>query len=558
MKQKHFLCITLCLCIAGTTVAALTPLQNNIKRAQRRANVSIIRNSASQETANQPIEEQKTNGDEQRYADKRGSYGKVLVQDANGLINTSAFEHMVRALETGNITLLNTIPLGTSPVQRRLVDPQAAYAFNLGGADSWIHILPTPPALASAQLAGEMVELYGQAYLRDLPFNEYDSSPLASDVIDYLNALSDFKGPKIAGMVTPETLFRSSVSGDLVGPYISQFLYLPVPYGPGPNYDGTGTMPPLNTPNYQMQVAPTSNIINDFMIDFTTWSDIQKGMNPTATITYDLAERHFIRNGRDLASYARECYPGQEGINPALILLSYGPDALDRNNPYLNNPTQQGFVTCAIADIMYLVCAAEEMALRAAWYQKWLVHRRARPEFTGFLVNQQKSGAQDFGLNSEIITSGILDDIFVVYNSYFLPQAYPEGSPAHPAYPEGHSTVIGACVTMLKAFFNEDFVIPSPVQPNITNDTLEPYTATILTVGNELNKLASNISMGRCSGGVHYRSDAIEGMILGEKVAIALLQNAAATYHIPFSGFSLTTFGGKKIVVGAQPVPPLY
>jgi hypothetical protein len=69
---------------------------------------------------------------------------------------------------------------------------------------------------------------------------------------------------------------------------------------------------------------------------------------------------------------------------------------------------------------------------------------------------------------------------------------------------------------MLKAFFNESFVIPNPVVASDDGLKLVPYTGAPLTVGGELNKLASNISLGRDAGGVHYRSDGIEGLKLGE------------------------------------------
>ncbi len=40
-----------------------------------------------------------------------------------------------------------------------------------------------------------------------------------------------------------------------------------------------------------------------------------------------------------------------------------------------------------------------------------------------------------------------------------LPMAFPEGSPMHPAYGAGHATVAGACVTILKAFFDTSAVL---------------------------------------------------------------------------------------------------
>ena len=78
--------------------------------------------------------------------------------------------------------------------------------------------------------------------------------------------------------------------------------------------------------------------------------------------------------------------------------------------------------------------------------------------------------------------------------------------------------------------------------------TLNPYGGT-LTVGNELNKLASNISIGRDASGVHWRTDGLEGMHLGEAAAIALLQDVRRNYNEPFAGFTFTKFDGTTVVI---------
>ncbi len=545
MYKKLMLLLTL----FGHELGALEPLRNNIQRGERRVNSLITRNIAGRQQSNQPLQTQFINGDEARYADKRNSFGKSLAQLSNGLINVDAFDQLVAALRSGDPSLFNHIMMGSSPLRKRLVNPQAAYAFNLDGADSWIDVIPAPPALTSAEAGGEMVELYWQALLRDVAFNDYDTNALALAAIADLNNLTDYNTARSNGVITPQTLFRSDLPSASVGPYISQFLYQPIPYGPGPNFNGSGALPI----QYQEQVVPTSSTVNDFMTNFNEWEFIQQGHNPTRTIAYT-ATRTFIRNGRDLGDYLRQDYPQQAFLNAALILLAYGAKALDQNNPYKNNLTQQGFTTYGQPDLLNLVTMAMELALRATWYQKWLVHLRARPEFIGFLVQQQKTGAQNFGLHIDLMSSNALAQTFATFGSYFLPQAYPEGSPVHPSYPAGHAAIAGACVTILKAFFNEDFAVPSPVEPNALNTALVAYSGT-LKVGDELNKLASNFAEGRDIAGVHFRSDGVAGLNLGEKVAIALLNDEALTRHEPFAGFKLTTFDGRKITVGAKRTP---
>jgi hypothetical protein len=130
-----------------------------------------------------------------------------------------------------------------------------------------------------------------------------------------------------------------------------------------------------------------------------------------------------------------------------------------------------------------------------------------------------------------------------------LPQAFPEGSPLHPSYGAGHATVAGASVTILKAFFDESFVIPDPVEAAADGTSLIPYTGTALTVGGELNKLASNVALGRNFGGIHWRSDATESLKLGEELAIRYLTEERACCNERFDGYTLTKFDGTTVTI---------
>jgi len=132
----------------------------------------------------------------------------------------------------------------------------------------------------------------------------------------------------------------------------------------------------------------------------------------------------------------------------------------------------------------------------------------------------------------------------------------PAGSPTHPAYGAGHATVAGACVTILKAWFEESTKLVdiglTPVQPTDDGLALVPYLGSDggnLTVGGELNKIASNVATGRNTAGVHWRSDATESMKLGEQIAIGILKEARACYNEIFNGFHLTKFDGTSIIV---------
>ena len=507
------------------------------------------------------------NDDEEDFAsDRRGNFGKSLHLDlTTPIFHKTEYDNLLAALASEQEADFEALVMGaTDPNDQafKLVSPQALFATDFSAADGWTFSMPAAPSITSAEAAGEMVEVYWHALLRDIPFNAYDEvdtpDTLQQRAIAGMNALTDFKGPKDSGFVTAQTLFRGVFPGETTGPYISQFLYLPLAFGPGINYNGSGSVAPFDSPDYQTLPVPVAGSTNDFMITEAEWANIQRGLAPSSSTTFDETERHFIRNARDLAEYVHHDYPGGAAFNAAFtVLRMFGSDALD-DNMYYNSAgnnagdTQVGFVTFGIASIISAVIKVSELALKAAWFHKWYVHRRLRPEFFGYLIEHEAT--LNSGLHADITGASVFSEtIFTTNGNRLLPMAYPEGSPCHPSYPAGHAAFIGAAVTVLKAFFKESFEIPNPVEPNATNDTLTTYTGTALTIESELNKLASNIAIGRNMAGVHYRSDGTEGILLGEKVAIKFLQDLGATYHEGFAGFSLTKFDGTTLTgLGAK------
>jgi hypothetical protein len=49
--------------------------------------------------------------------------------------------------------------------------------------------------------------------------------------------------------------------------------------------------------------------------------------------------------------------------------------------------------------------------------------------------------------------------------------------------------------------------------------------------------------------GIHWRSDAVAGLRLGEAVALSILGDMKECFNERFRGFSLTTFDGREITV---------
>jgi hypothetical protein len=278
----------------------------------------------------------------------------------------------------------------------------------------------------------------------------------------------------------------------------------------------------------------------DYMTDLTTWFEVQNGISTGIQDQVDPVLR-YLHNGRGLAALTHNDVMDQEYLTAYLVLLTLGAP-LNPGNPYVNSRTQTGFGTFGGPDIVATVGEVAARALDVVWYQKWYVHRRNRPEEGGGIVQLIKTGLGntiDAKLNSNVLNSQAVQASFLRYGTYLLSQAYPEGCPTHPSYPTGHGVVAGACITVLKFFFDGNYVIPNPLVPTDDGLSLVPYTgsdAGQITVNGELNKLARNVTFGHgIHAGIHWRSDSQQSMILGEAFAISVLQDKAQTYNEKFT-----------------------
>ena len=495
---------------------------------QRRHRAFVIRRDAAIYQRDMPPTPSVSNGDDDAYANRIASYTKALPHNDLGEVDLNAYNAYLRALNSGQWADFEAIPLGGTA---KFSSPQAAYCYSMEGADAAALASPPAPAFNSAWAAGEMVEDYWQALTRDVPFSRYATDPTIAQAVADLNKLSDYRGPKVNGQVTPDVIFRGLTPGDLTGPYLSQFMLKPVPMG-------ATTLTQL----YRTAIAG-----DDYWTNYADWLTGQRG-GASGSNKFDSTPR-YIRNGRDLALYLLVDWSGQANVMAALILNSFGTAALSPSNPYLHSATQVGQITFGAAGLIDLINRVPSPANRACWYQKWLVHRRVRPEAFGGRIHNVITGAAKYPIHPDVVNSAALKAVFSATGSYLLPQAYPTGSPLHPSYPAAHVVTAGAGITVLKALFNESFVIPNPVTPSDDGLSLVPYTGGSLTVGGELNKLASNIAMGRDVAGVHYRSDGVEGIKLGEAIAISILRDTATLYNEVFPGFSFTRYDGTPVMI---------
>lgn len=498
-----------------------------------------------------PVPLHTTNGDEQRYPDKSGTYSKGILQDGIGLVNLNAFQTFKTALNSGNPTDFENIIIGGT---RTLNGPQGGLAFALEGSDAAqfgnascpdnqenVVVVPPAPALAKEPYGTELVELYWASLLRDVAFTDYPSNEMAAQAARELSRMPTYAGPRDShGRVTPALLFRGGFLGEAIGPYISQFHLIPCFMG------AMGVS--------QQMITYAAGV--DYMTDPASFQQVQNGIDTGLRNEVDSQPR-FLRDGRGLGAFTHVDVLYQAYFTAYLVLSTLGVP-VNPGNPYAYSKTQNGFGTFGGPDFAALIAAVASLAINNVWYQKWYVHLRHRPESGGAIVRQiltGNGGTLDARVNDNVLNSQAVQSSFDRYGDYFLSQAFPEGSPTHPAYPTGHGTVAGACITILKFFFDGDFVIPNPVVPSSDGLSLEPYTggdAGQITVNAELNKLAGNVSFGHgIHAGIHWRSDTDSSIQLGEAVAISVLQDRAFTYNEKFT-VHFTKIDGTTATISNQ------
>ncbi|MEM6648214.1 MAG: vanadium-dependent haloperoxidase, partial [Bacteroidota bacterium] len=409
--------------------------------------------------------------------------------------------------------------------------------------------------------------------------------------------------------------FRGVTPGENVGPYLSQFLLLGNNSLEMRGVDSPARTPDDGFILYGAlgieQKVRVATPKRDYMTAWEPYIDVQNGADFRGQESYEeprkvpkskknpgdicldeqalQAKQHrFIATPRDLATYVHYDALYEAYLNACLFLLSSGAP-FDRGIPFLEADPfdkQQGFAHFGGPHILSLVTEVATRALKAVRYQKFNIHRRLRPEAMGGLFdrwmnNKNLRGGQltpfstiADGLKSARWGSRYFKTHLARFNknnnkavypqetsvkakssSYLLPMAFPEGSPMHPSYGAGHATVAGACVTILKAYFDHGWTPPALLdkgkavayEPSMDGSKLvQVKLSKPLTVEGELNKLAANIAIGRNWAGVHYYSDYIESIRMGEEIAIGLLEEQKLQYPENFT-MTVPLFDGGAI-----------
>jgi hypothetical protein len=308
------------------------------------------------------------------------------------------------------------------------------------------------------------------------------------------------------------------------------------------------------------------------MTDVVSYQNVQNGGasgEPVKDGTF-----RFIRNGRDLTAYTRVDVLYQAYFVAFLVLAGLGAKTTAGNpygrpgGPILPSNTQKAFGTLGGPDAAGTIAEMATRALKASWNRKWIVDMRLRPEEYGALVEARRTGSTPVPqasaeLHSDVLTSAVLPKLLAQFGTHLLPQAFPEGSPTHPCYTGGHATVAGACCTAIKFFFDgaqkirplllaagSDVKQPTPDGLSLVNYTGSDKDQ--LDINGELSKVAFNVCFGHgVHSGIHFRSSNYWGVLLGEAVALSVLQDRAKSYNEPFT-INITKFDGTTATITNQ------
>jgi len=462
-----------------------------------------------------------------------------------------------------------------------------------------------PPIIGSQLNKIDLFEVYFMAWVRDLPFFLYDKPNFLSNKlnksISYLNQLNgsdqEFKTnlyyPQFP--VTPNNIFRGRASGDIIGPYVSQFLFYDANVNdntalPSNNYF-KGFMPKLadNSKRHFMYNSPDADYVlnglgrGPFGVQEAEYLKITNGqpnllLKPANFQPFTTKQRHIL-TGRDLAAIVHADYTCELALKALEILLSY--KAKDKVGVFNDSNIGKGiatFVQFSGPEVYNSLGQISKEALRVVCFFKyhWM---RLRPEELAAKLNFQskdtKSSIDLKNFFNDALVNEILAEIKSVNNneSLHMPLVYPEGCPLHPSYPAGHAVIASACISYLKAMYDGDALFssilpPVEVQAQIGDKidfanletklvNLPKEVANKMTIGGELDKLASNISFGRNIAGIHYRSDAEYSFMLGELVAANFIQCKINDYgkSIPNGTpiiISFTSRAGKKITITSE------
>jgi hypothetical protein len=531
-------------------------------------------------------------------------FSKTLTHNSKNMASKADLDQLLDYFQAPTLAKLKVLPQHANSV-RSLEDPTGGLGFEPQGRDTFTNVISKSVANGgefipsrSAEGAAEMMEVYAHMVLRDMDVNATShtvkdaamsnlqatgSDVTKQRVMNALNAVgaavaATGKSVNYPYPVNAQNLFRGAGAGEQVGPYISQFLLRNIGFG---------------NATFEQKYQPEADHVKS--ITPNGFLAMQNGVTGGGIVAQGSA-RH-LTTFRDVGSLVHNDPAFGLYFNAALIAGKTGRNGFDASATRGSN-----FLDTGGPDYLTTIASVTRGALRAAWGTKWQMALKVRPEvyaaryqwmkdqarsdtgmvavgFDDLLGNGYSAAAGLSSVNAPGASGDLLQivdaqnkskiaDRIAAINALASPTAeetaekaelealanttnlflnglYREGSPTHPAFPAGHATVAGACVTVMKAFLkthDKDTFVATKFESVYGADSATVGSASgqvmydgadksDMTVQGELNKLASNVALGRDIAGVHYRCDGDCGLKMGEKYAISFLHSLAKSYY---------------------------
>ena len=493
------------------------------------------------------IPEQTCNGDEEDFPVALGNFTKGLGHHATtGEVDPGDWDALLTALASGDPSDFELVPLAGV---RKLVNPQSGLAFDTRGERRPRSCqCRRRPTFASAEQAGEIVEHYWMALLRDVNFDDYDGHARGAAASADLNALRR-RLQRAEDQAARSRRRPSSATSSRAPSWV-------------PTSRSSCGSTRRSACEYVERKMRTLAPGIDHMTTFADWLAVQNGVSHRGpTFDADPALHPQRPRPRPVGAH-RRALPGllQRLPDPRHAAGQLGHRrrprrAVNPGNPYIGTPTRPASAPCGPPASRRWCARSRPAPSRPPGTRSGSSTAACGPRSYAGRVEvhlNQSPGRYNGILHPSTCSAPTVLDAVAAHNSGTLPAAdgLPRGLPDpsvlqrrprhrrgrvrhHPQGALRHRERRHPATRWCRRRTARRSC-PTPARP--------------LTVEGELNKLASNVATGRNIAGVHWRTDChrVAGSARRSRSACCATSARSSTRA---ARFTFTRFDGTQIVI---------
>ena len=363
------------------------------------------------------------------------------------------------------------------------------------------------------------------------------------------------------GQLTLRMLLRGMTHGDTRGPLLSQLL--PGLASSQPGTDGSGL-------DAAFEAMPSQRA------SVLTWQNWLDANREQAKALSGQAPETLC----DLAALGHLASPGRAAFALALSMAA-------KDMAPVSALSGRGW---AGAELMALIAEAVSLSTQAARAQAAQADRLRRPAVLAARISLMTGREDPAGNASEGVARQVLEELrrfaprllmwvhsrngadgsgaisvadeqdtdprmspaMRMRENLMLPMTLRDDLPLHPSDAQAQGTVAGACVTILKAVYAGPFSGPSGHSRAGTGGPTNNMMPRRPGLSADLDKLASNVVLGRLVTGGYFHFENLNALRKGERIAIALLSELVETREAQ-GDLGFFSFDRKCVRISARP-----